>query len=130
MSHVLRQFHDISPSYLDDIFVHSRAADSETDLDVHLCHLRAVFQAVRENKLYASQKKCIFCASETPVLGSYVSADGTDPEKLASICCWLTPRDQKQLRQWFCLTSYLHHYAKSFAALARSLSQSLKKDTT
>src|SRR5690242_9313136 len=42
VSHVLRPLRDFAPSYFDDIFVHSRAADGATDLDVHLGHPRAV----------------------------------------------------------------------------------------
>ncbi|KAG2783989.1 hypothetical protein PC129_g18825 [Phytophthora cactorum] len=55
---------------------------------VHLKHLRQVFQVMRENKLYANLKKCIFCAPEIPVLGCYVSKNGVraDPEKASSIC--------------------------------------------
>ena len=96
VSHVLRPFRDFAPSYFDDIFVHSRATEGATELDVHLGHLRKVFEAVRENKLYANLKKCIFCAPEIPVLGCYVSKEGVraDPEKISSICSWLTPRNQ------------------------------------
>ena len=67
---------NFAPSYFDDIFVHSRASTGTTDLTVHLGHLRQVFEAMRENKLYANLKKCIFCAPEIPVLGSYVCAKG------------------------------------------------------
>ena len=93
---------DFAPSYFDDIFVHSRATEGATELEVHLGHLRRVFEAMRENKLYANLKKCIFCAPEIPVLGSYVSAKGVraDPEKVSAICSWPVPKDQKHLRQW------------------------------
>ena len=64
VSHVLRPFRDFAPSYFDDVFVLSRAAAGATDLTVHLGHLRQVFEAMRENKLYANLKICIFRAPE------------------------------------------------------------------
>ncbi|KAG2845439.1 hypothetical protein PC116_g4895 [Phytophthora cactorum] len=93
---LLRPFRSFAPSYFDDIFVHSRAEGGMTDVAVHLQHLRQVFQVMRDNQLYANLKKCIFCAPEIPVLGSYVSKNGVraDPEKIEAICAWPTPQDQ------------------------------------
>lgn len=112
--------------------MHSRAAESATDLDVHLGHLRKVYEAMREIKIYANLKKCIFCTPEIPLLGSYVSAKSVraDPEKIASICSWPVPKDQKHFRQWMGLANYLHYYAKDFGAVIHPLSQLLKKDAT
>ncbi|GMG15296.1 unnamed protein product [Phytophthora fragariaefolia] len=108
----------------------NRAAGGMTDVEMHLQHLRQVFEVMRENKLYAIPKKCIFCAPEIPVLGSYVSTEGVraDPEKIETICAWPVPQDQKQLRQWLGLATYLQHYSKNFAATIRPLSQLLKAD--
>uniref|UniRef100_H3H2L9 Integrase catalytic domain-containing protein n=1 Tax=Phytophthora ramorum TaxID=164328 RepID=H3H2L9_PHYRM len=130
VSNLLRPYRDFAPSYFDDIFIHSRAAGGMTDVEMHLQHLRQVFEVMRENQLYANLKKCIFCAPEIPVLGSYVSTEGVraDPEKIAAICAWPVPQDQKQLRQWLGLATYLHHYSKNFAATIRPLSQLLKAD--
>ncbi|KAG6578261.1 reverse transcriptase [Phytophthora cinnamomi] len=130
VSNLLRPYRDFAPSYFDDIFIHSRAEGGMTDVEVHLQHLQKVFEVMRENKLYANLKKCIFCAPEIPVLGSYVSKDGVraDPEKIEAICAWPTPQDQKQLRQWLGLATYLHHYSKNFAFTIRPLSQLLKAD--
>ncbi|KAG2909580.1 hypothetical protein PC115_g13206 [Phytophthora cactorum] len=85
-----------------------------------------------DNQLYGNLKKCIFCAPEIPVLGSYVSKNGVraDPEKIKAICAWPTPQDQKQLRQWLGLATYLHNYSKNFASTVRPLSQLLKADAT
>ncbi|KAE9260283.1 hypothetical protein PR003_g34436, partial [Phytophthora rubi] len=91
--HVLRPLRAFAPSYSDDIFVHSRAEDGLSAVDVHLRHLRKGFEKMRENKLHANLKKCVFCAPEIPVLGCYVSKSGVraDPEKISSICSWPTP---------------------------------------
>ncbi|KAE9357767.1 hypothetical protein PF008_g2995 [Phytophthora fragariae] len=93
VSHVLRPLRDFAPSYFDDIFVHSRAEGDLSAVEVHVRHLRQVFQVMRENKLYANLKKCVFCAPEIPVLGCYVSKNGVraDLEKISSICSWPAP---------------------------------------
>ncbi|KAG3026234.1 hypothetical protein PC120_g6043 [Phytophthora cactorum] len=111
---LLRPFRSFAPSYFDDILIHSRAEGGMTDVAVHLQHLRQVFQVMRDNQLYANLKKCIFCAPEIPVFGSYVSKNG----------------DRKQLRQWLGLATYLHNYSKNFASIVRPLSQLLKADAT
>lgn len=130
VSHVLRPLRAFAPSYFDDIFVHSRAEDGLSAVDVHLRHLRQVFEKMRENKLYANLKKCVFCAPEIPVLGCYVSKDGVraDPEKISSICSWPTPKNQTELRQWLGLANYLHKYTKDYAGLIQPMSSLLKKD--
>ncbi|KAG3233246.1 hypothetical protein PI124_g21675 [Phytophthora idaei] len=87
---------------------------------------------MRENKLYANLKKCIFCAPKIPVLGCYVSKNGVraDPEKVSSICAWPTPQSRTEQRQWLGLANYLHKYTKNYAGLIQPLSSMLKKDAT
>ncbi|OWZ16119.1 hypothetical protein PHMEG_00010140 [Phytophthora megakarya] len=83
----------VCTSYLDDIFIHRRAEDGMTDVEVHLDHLREVFEVMRQNKFNADLKKRIFCAPEIPVLGSYVSKEGVraDPEKIEAMRAWPSP---------------------------------------
>ncbi|KAG3077721.1 hypothetical protein PI124_g20103 [Phytophthora idaei] len=130
VSHVLRPLRDFAPSYFDDIFVHSRPDGNLSAVEVHLRHLRQVFQVMRENKLYANLKKCVFCAPEIPVLGCYVSKNGVraDPEKVSSICSWPTPKSPTELRQWLGMANTLHNYTKNYAGLIQPLSSLLKKD--
>ncbi|KAE8890426.1 hypothetical protein PF005_g23684 [Phytophthora fragariae] len=130
VSHVLRPLRAFAPSYFDDIFVHSHAEDVFSAVDVHLRHLRKVFKKMRENKLYANLKKCVFCAPGIPVLGCYVSKSGVraDPEKISSICSWPTPKNQTELRQWLGLANYLHMYTKDYAGLIQPIASLLKKD--
>ncbi|GMF42144.1 unnamed protein product [Phytophthora fragariaefolia] len=131
-SHVLRPLRAFAPRFFDDIFVHSRAEDGLSAVDVHLRHLRQVFKKMRENTLYANLKTCVFCAPEIPVSGCYVSKDGVraDPEKISSIRSWPTPKNHTELRQWLGLATYLHKYTKDYAGLIRPVSSLLKKDMT
>ncbi|CAI5702799.1 unnamed protein product [Peronospora effusa] len=87
---------------------------------------------MRDNKLYANLKKCVFCAPKIPVLGCYVSKSGVraDPEKVSSICSWPTPKNPTELRQWLGLANYLHKYTKDYAGSIQPLSSLLKKDAT
>ena len=132
VSQVLRPLRNFAPSYSDDIFVHSRAEGNLNDVQVHLQHLKQVFQVMRDNKLYANLKKCVFCAPEIPVLGCYVSKSGVraDPEKVSSICSWPTHKNPTELRQWLGLANYLHKYTKDYAGSIQPLSSLLKKDAT
>ncbi|KAG3054862.1 hypothetical protein PI125_g25797 [Phytophthora idaei] len=72
VTHLLRSVRDFAPSYFDDVFVHSRAVNGKTDVEVHKEHLRKLLGLMRKHKLYANLKKCIFGASETPILGCLV----------------------------------------------------------
>ncbi|POM63070.1 reverse transcriptase, partial [Phytophthora palmivora] len=45
-------------TFAQDIFVHSRAEDGQTAMEVHLRHLRRGFEVMRANKLYANIDKC------------------------------------------------------------------------
>ncbi|KAF1315778.1 reverse transcriptase, partial [Globisporangium splendens] len=130
VTNVLRPLRTFAPSYFDDIFVHSKTTNGKSDVDVHLDHLRQVFQVMRENKLYANLKKCMFFAPEIPVLGCFVGKSGVrvDPEKVKAIDDWPVPQNVKQLRQWLGLANYLHKYTRNYAALVQPLTRLLKKD--
>ncbi|KAF1314301.1 Pol protein, partial [Globisporangium splendens] len=114
VTNVLRPLRTFAPSYFDDIFVHSKTANGKSDVDVHLDHLRQVFQVMRENKLYANLKKCMSFAPEIPVLGCFVGKSGVrvDPEKVKAIDDWPVPKKSN---------SYDN-------ALVQPLTQLLKKD--
>ncbi|KAF1333232.1 Pol protein, partial [Globisporangium splendens] len=123
VTNVLRPLRTFAPSYFDDIFVHSKATNGKSDVDVHLDHLRQVFQVMRENKLYANLKKCMFFAPEIPVLGCFVGKSGVrvDPEKAKAIDDWPVPKNVKQLRQWLGLANYLHKSSDGVRRVKRSL---------
>ncbi|GMF50404.1 unnamed protein product [Phytophthora fragariaefolia] len=129
VSHVLRPLRAFASSYFDDIFAHRHAEDGLSAVDVHLRHLRQVFEKMRENKLYSNLKKCVFCAPEIPVLGCY-GKDGVRAglEEISPIRSWPTPKNQTELRQCLGLTNYLRKYTKDYAGLIQPMSSLLKKD--
>ncbi|POM79216.1 Pol protein [Phytophthora palmivora] len=101
VTQLFRPLRTFAQTYLDDIFVHSRADDSQTDLEVHRKHLRRMFEVGRATKLYANIDKCVFAAEEINVLGCFVSRVGVraDPGKVKAIAAWPTPRSQKDPRK-------------------------------
>ena len=121
----MRRHRAYAPSYFDDIFVHS------LEVKDHLEHLRAVFETMREYKLYSNLKKCLFFMEEIPVLGCYVGAKGVraDHEKVKAVADWPVPTDVRTLRKWLGLANYMHRYAKDYAQMAKPLTDLLRKDT-
>ncbi|KAG2788601.1 hypothetical protein PC111_g24195 [Phytophthora cactorum] len=118
----------VAPSYFDDVFVHSRAVNGKTDVEVHTEHLRKLLGLM--HKLYANLKKCIFGASEIPILGYLVGKNGVrpDPEKVRVINEWPTLSNVKELRQFLGLATYLCKYVENYVGKIRPLSQLLKKE--
>ncbi|KAG2761153.1 hypothetical protein Pcac1_g26902 [Phytophthora cactorum] len=130
VTHLLRSVRDFAPSYFDDVFVYSRAVNGKTDVEVHKEHLRKMLGLMRKHKLYANLKKCIFGASEIPILGCLVGKNDVrpDPEKVRVISEWPTLPNVKELRQFLELATYLCKYVENYAGKIRPLSQLLKKE--
>ncbi|KAG3123582.1 hypothetical protein PI124_g22840 [Phytophthora idaei] len=130
VTHLLRSVRDFAPSYFDDVFVHSRAVNGKTDVEVHKEHLRKLLGLMRKHNLYANLKKCIFGASEIPILGCLVGNNGVrpDPEKVRVINEWPTLSNVKELRQFLGLATYSCKYVENYAGKIRPLSQLLKKE--
>ncbi|KAG3058945.1 hypothetical protein PI125_g25134 [Phytophthora idaei] len=107
VTHLLRSVRDFAPSYFDDVFVHSRAVNGKTDVEVHKEHLCKLLGLMRKHKLYANLKKCIFGASEIPILGCLVGKNGVRPdtEKVGVISEWPTLSNVKELRRFLGLAT-------------------------
>ncbi|KAG2880290.1 hypothetical protein PC117_g26603 [Phytophthora cactorum] len=112
VTHLLSSVRDFAPSYFDDVFVYSRTVNGKTDVEVHKEHLRRMLGLMRKHKLYANLKKCIFGASEIPILGCLVGKNDVrpDPEKVRVISEWPTLPNVKELRQFLELATYLCNF--------------------
>ena len=73
--------------YFDDILIYSKS------LDEHMDHLRAVFNALRDARLFATLEKCIFCTERVSFLGYVVTPQGieVDESKIEAIKSWPVP---------------------------------------
>ena len=69
VARLFRPHRAYAQTYIDGIFVHSRAAQGRSDVNNHIDHLRAVLECMRTNKLYANASTCIFGADEIPFFG-------------------------------------------------------------
>uniref|UniRef100_A0AAV1VFE0 Reverse transcriptase/retrotransposon-derived protein RNase H-like domain-containing protein n=1 Tax=Peronospora matthiolae TaxID=2874970 RepID=A0AAV1VFE0_9STRA len=100
------------------------------DVEAHRFHFREVLTLVREHKLFAKLKKCIFAENEIPLLGCIVDKNGVrpDPEKIEAISDWPVPVDVKGLRKFLGFAAYLHKYSRNYAEMTAHLSRLLKKN--
>lgn len=81
--------------YLDDIFIFSRT------LEDHEEHLRLVFSALRENKLYLSAKKVDLYPPSMGCLGHVIDKAGlhADSDKLVAVREWRRPRSAHDIQR-------------------------------
>uniref|UniRef100_A0AAV1TF02 Reverse transcriptase/retrotransposon-derived protein RNase H-like domain-containing protein n=1 Tax=Peronospora matthiolae TaxID=2874970 RepID=A0AAV1TF02_9STRA len=100
--------------------------DGKTDVEVHRIHIRKVFTLMREHKLFANLKKCIYALNEIPLLGCIVGKTGVrpDPEKIKTIGDWPVPFDVKGLQKFLDLEAYLHKYSRNYAEMTKVLIKS------
>ncbi|KAG3234811.1 hypothetical protein PI124_g20139 [Phytophthora idaei] len=124
VTHLLRSVRDFAPSYFDDVSVHSSAVNGKTDVEVHKEHLRKLLGLMRKHKLYANPKKCIFGASEIPILGCLVGKNGVrpDPAKARVINEWPTLSNVKEplaTASSVGSNKLKHRFIGPFAVLAR-----------
>ena len=61
--------------YFDDILIYS------ISLEEHLEHLRAVFNALRDARLFGNLRKCTFCTDRVSFLGYVVTPQGIEVDK-------------------------------------------------
>src|SRR5919198_544810 len=58
--------------YFDDILIYSKSTTE------HVEHLRAVFSALREARLFGNLEKCTFCTARVVFLGYVVTSQGIE----------------------------------------------------
>jgi hypothetical protein len=111
--------------FLDDILVYSRSHEE------HERHLRAVFEILRSNKLYAKLSKCEFGKSEVEFLGHIVGADGIRPmqNKVAAVRDWKVPTTVSELRSFLGLVGYYRRFIPQHAKIALPLTKLTQSNT-
>jgi hypothetical protein len=109
--------------FMDDILVYSRS------LSEHASHLRQVLTLLKEQKFFVKLSKCAFAQEELEYLGHIISGVGvaTDPRKTQAMTEWPTPTSVTKLRGFLGLTGYYRKFVKHYGALAKPLTNLLKK---
>jgi transposase InsO family protein len=110
--------------YFDDILIYS------SSLEDHLNHLRAVFDALRDARLFGNLEKCTFCTDRVSFLGYVVTPQGieVDKAKIDAIQSWPTPTTVTQVRSFLGLAGFYRRFVKDFSTLAAPLNELTKKD--
>ena len=103
--------------YLDDICIFTEMADQMLD------RIEFVFSHLKEFNLKIKPKKSHFFQTSVTFLGHILSADGVspNPEKVAKIKDWPTPKTPKEVHSFVGLASYYRRFIPNFAKWAGPL---------
>jgi hypothetical protein len=99
-------------------------------LEDHLDHLRVVFIAVRDARLYGNLEKCTFCMNRVAFLGYVVTAHGieVDPAKIEAIENWPQPKTVTQVRSFLGLARFCRRFVQDFGSIVVPLNELTKKN--
>ena len=103
--------------YLDDIYIFAEMANQILD------RIELVFSRLKEFNLKIKPKKSHFFQTSVTFLGHILSADGVspNPEKVAKIKDWPTPKTPKEIHSFIGLASYYRRFIPNFAKWAGPL---------
>ena len=103
--------------YLDDICIFAEMADKMLDC------IELVFSRLKEFNLKIKPKKSHFFQTSITFIGHILSADGIspNPEKVAKIKDWSTPKTPKEVHLFVGLASYYRRFIPNFAKWAGPL---------
>jgi len=109
--------------YIDDILVYSKFAKE------HATHLEFMLQKLKENKLYANRAKNEFASSKMDFLAHVLFQEGVrpNPKKIESIKEWKILMSTKGVKSFLGLANFCKKFLKNFSALAKPLTNLLKK---
>ncbi|MCO5612093.1 hypothetical protein L7F22_066355 [Adiantum nelumboides] len=99
-------------------------------IEEHKEHLKVIFQALRDNKLYVNQKKSEFFLQKIQYLGHIISKNGIrmDPAKLEVIKDWPNPRNLHEVRSFIGMCAYYRRFIEKFSLIAGPLHDLTKKN--
>ncbi|TYK23012.1 Transposon Tf2-6 polyprotein [Cucumis melo var. makuwa] len=88
--------------FFDDVLIYSK------DIMEHEKHLGEVFNVMKDNRLFANEKKCVIGHSRVNYLGHWISKKGVevDGEKVKTMVNWPQPTNVSELRGFLGLTGY------------------------
>jgi hypothetical protein len=109
--------------YVDDIICHAK------DFEQHLDRLRQIFIKLRAAGLKLKPRKCVLFQTKVEFLGHVVDGEGIrpNPDNVAKLINWPTPKTQTDVRGILGLASYYRRFIKSFSQIVKPLTELTKK---
>jgi len=100
--------------YFDDILIYNKS------MGEHLDHLRAVFDTLRDARLFGNLEKCTFCTDRVSFLGFVVTPQGIEVEqaKVEAIQGWPVPKTITQVRSFLGLAGFYRRFVQDFSTIA------------
>jgi hypothetical protein len=110
--------------YMDDILIMGET------LVEHNAKLKEVFSHLRKWNIKIEPDKCEFLKLELNYLGHVITTKGVkpDPKKISSVVNFPTPKNQTAIKSFLGLAGYYRKFIDKFSALAKPLTELLKKD--
>ncbi|MCO5557160.1 hypothetical protein L7F22_010719 [Adiantum nelumboides] len=124
MERIFRPHRNFTGVFFDDVIIYSKT------IEEHKEHLKVIFQALRDNKLYVNQKKSEFFLQEIQYLGHIISNNGIrmDLAKLEVIKDWPNPRNLHEVRSFIGMCAYCRRFIEKFSLIAGPLHDLTKKN--
>jgi len=109
-------------AYLDDVLIFSKTWEE------HEKHVKEVLDRLREYKLYAHPKKCVFFQESVEFLGFIISSEGVamDEKRVATIKEWPVPQTFHDIQVFLGFCNFYRRFIKKYSAKAAPLSNLLK----